>query len=268
MKQPTARPTIVDRTTFQDEIDRLRTREKAHTREQDAIAAQRRRLPMVEVDGMLPLTGPNGAVTLLDAFEGRSQLIAYFSMWHQGRPAAEQCEGCTWVCAQIGSLDYLHSRDITFAVLCQGPYAESRRYRDFMGWRMPWYSALDARAELFAGRELGRFHLICYLRDGDKVYETYWTEWRGCEALDNSYRMMDLTPYGRRETWEDSPQGWPQDASTFRSRSGPPEWAPIASGSIGRPISQWSRIAAGHSDDLGAAEQGAADGPATAHCCR
>ncbi len=90
-------PATVDRATFQAELDALRVREKAHTREGDAIAAARRRLPMVEVDANLALIGPNGPLTLLEAFEGRRQLIAYYFMWHTGRPAPEQCEGCTWV---------------------------------------------------------------------------------------------------------------------------------------------------------------------------
>ena len=127
-------PAAVDRATFQAELDRLRVREKAHTREGDVIAAARRRLPMVEVDGSLGLTGPEGPLTLLDAFEGRRQLIAYYFMWHAGQPAPDQCEGCTWVTTQVADLSYLHSRDITFAVLCQGPYDESVRYRDFMNW--------------------------------------------------------------------------------------------------------------------------------------
>ena len=137
-------PAAVDWATFQAELDRLRVREKAHTREGDAIAAARRRLPMVEVDAATRLTGPDGTVTLLEAFEGRRQLIVYYFMWHPARPAAEQCEGCTWVTAQVGELSYLHSRDITYAVFCQGPYDESARYRDFMGWDMPWYSAHDS----------------------------------------------------------------------------------------------------------------------------
>lgn len=128
-----ATPKIVDRNIFQAELDRLRAREKAHTREGDAIAAVRRRLPMVEVDAATPLIGERGPVTLLDAFEGRRMLIAYYFMWHAGRPAPEQCEGCTWVTSQLGEFSYIHSRDVTFATFCQGPYAESARYRDFMG---------------------------------------------------------------------------------------------------------------------------------------
>src|SRR6266568_5361817 len=125
-------PAVPDRATSQAELDRLRVREKAHTREGDAIAAARRRLPMVEVDPHTPLIGADGPVPLIDIFDGRSQLIAYFHMWHTGRPAAEQCEGCTFNTSHITELAYLHSRDVNYAVFGQGPYEEISRYRDFM----------------------------------------------------------------------------------------------------------------------------------------
>jgi predicted dithiol-disulfide oxidoreductase (DUF899 family) len=234
-------PSVVDRATFQSRLDALRVREKAHTREGDAIAAARRRLPMVEVEASATLVGPNGHVTLLDAFEGRRQLIAYYFMWHAGHPAPEQCEGCTWCTSQVAELAYLHSRDITFAVLCQGPYDESVRYREFMDWQMPWYSAQDSLDTLLVGRQIGLMHLVCYLRHGDRVYETYWTNYRGVEAMDYSFALMDLTVYGRQEQWEDSPPGWPI--------------RPIAHASErvrtnGRPIAQWARLEAGRSDAL------------------
>lgn len=233
-------PSVVDRVSFEAEIDSLRAREKAHIRQGDEIAAARRRLPMVEVDANVELTGSDGPVTLLDAFEGRRQLVAYYFMWHVGKPAPEQCEGCTWVTTQVQELSYLHSRDITYAVFCQGPYAESAKYRDFMGWRMPWYSALPSLDKLLVGRTAGMMHIVSYLRDADRVFETYWTTLRGVEAMDYSLALMDLTAYGRQEPWEDSPSGWPQ------------EW--IVDGSNtridGRPIPQWSRLKAGRSDDL------------------
>jgi len=235
-----AQPKIVTRAQFQQARDELLIREKAHTRESDAIAAARRRLPMVEVDANLELIGPNGPVTLLDAFEGRRQLIAYYFMWHHGHSAAEQCEGCTFYTTQVAELSYLHSRDITYAVLCQGPYDESIRYKEFMGWDMPWYSAQASLDALLVGRQVSLFHLVCYVRDGDRVFETYWTTIRGVEAMDYSYALMDLTVYGRQEPWEDSPLGWPQrwqvDGSNVRTN--------------GRPIAQWSRLEAGRSDDL------------------
>jgi len=256
-------PEVVERTTFQSELDALRVREKAHTREADAIAAARRRLPMVEVDAAIELLGPRGPLTLLDAFEGRRQLIAYYFMWNPGRPASEQCEGCTWVTPQVSELSYLHSRDITFAVLCQGrnvasagadpqvSYEESLRYREFMGWDMPWYSAQTSLGTLLVGRQAGLFHLVCYLRDGDRVFETYWTKRRGAETMDYSYALMDLTVHGRQESWESSPPGWPQACSYIRTSSGSPGWAPLSAWPGGRPIAQWSRIQAGRSDELG-----------------
>jgi predicted dithiol-disulfide oxidoreductase (DUF899 family) len=236
-----ALPPIVDRAAFQAELDALRVREKAHTREGDALAAARRRLPMVEVDGSTKLIGRDGVVTLLDAFEGRPQLIAYYFMWSEGRSAIEQCEGCTYYSSQVRELSYLHSREITYATLCQGPYPESIRYRDFMGWEMPWYSAPRESLEtLLVGRRVGMFHLVCYVRAGDRVFETYWTNGRGVEAMDNSYGLMDLTVYGRQEEWEESPDGWPQGWAVNRD-----VWR-----TDGRPTAQWARLDAGYSDDL------------------
>jgi predicted dithiol-disulfide oxidoreductase (DUF899 family) len=235
-------PEIVDRSTFQAELDALRVREKAHTKEGDAIAAARRRLPMVEVDGATTLIGGRGEVTLLEAFEGRRMLIAYYFMWHAGRSAAEQCEGCTLYTSQVRELSFIHSRDVTYATFCQGPYEESARYRDFMGWEMPWYSVPQGSLEtLLVGRQIGMMHIVCYLRNGSRVFETYWTTRRGVEAMDNSNRLLDLTVYGRQERWEDSPAGWPQ-----RAKGQHPYRID------GRPISQWSRLKAGSSDDLGA----------------
>lgn len=235
-------PKIVDRATFEAELDALRDREKAHTREGDAIAAARRRLPMVEVDAATPIIGEHGSVKLLDAFEGRRILIAYYFMWHAGHAAAEQCEGCSLYTAQVRELSFLHSRDVTYAVLCQGPYEESARYRDFMGWDVPWYSAPRTSLDtLLVGRQVGLFHLVCYLRQSDRVFETYWTTRRGVEPLGNSYGLLDRTVYGRQEAWEESPAGWPQrpqGAHPYRDN--------------GRPIVQWPRLKAGYSDDLGA----------------
>ncbi len=237
---PEARPPIVDRQTWQAKIDELRVKEKAHTRAGDALAAERRRLPMVEVDPQTPLIGPDGPVPLIDIFDDRSQLIAYFHMWHTGRPAAEQCEGCTFSTTHINELSYLHSRDVSYATFCEGPYEESSRYRDFMGWTIPWYSVpQDAADRLIANRHFGI--LATYLRDGGKVCETYWTTGRGNEPMAPSYGLLDLTVYGRQEFWEDSPEGWPQrwDSKGGQFRRD------------GRPTAQWSRIKAGRSDDLG-----------------
>ena len=231
--------------------------ERRRTHEGDAIAAARRRLPMVEVNAATPLIGEHSAVTLLDAFEGHRQLIAYYFMWSTGKPAPQQCEGCTWVTSQVRELSYVHSRGVNFAVFCQGPYEESARYRDFMGWDMPWYSAQGSLEILLAPpKRPGRMHLVCYLRQESKTFETYWTTVRGVEAMDNNYRLLDLTVYGRQETWEDSPPGWPQRGHTFRTDGGPPDWPRVSRWPGGRPTSQWSRLKAGHSDDLGNSRTG------------
>ena len=189
-------PAVVDRSIFQAGLDALRVREKAHTRESDAIAAARRRLPMVEMDSATPLISERGAVTLLDAFEGRQLLIAYYFMWHTGHPAAEQCEGCTLYTSQVRELSFLHSRDVTYATFCQGPYEESVRYRDFMGWEMPWYSAQDSLDTLLVGRRVGTMYIVCYLRQGSSVFETYWTTTRGVEAVDTTGLLRADRPGG------------------------------------------------------------------------
>jgi len=168
-------------------------------------------------------------------------LIAYYFMWHAGDPAPEQCEGCTFYTSQVRELSFIHSRDVTYATFAQGPYPESARYRDFMGWQMPWYSAPRSSLEgLLVGRRIGMMHIVCYLRQGSRVFETYWTTRRGVEAMDNSYRLLDLTVYGRQESREDSPAGWPrfpENQHAYRRD--------------GRPIVQWPRVNAGYSDDLG-----------------
>jgi len=243
-------PEVVDRDAWQERLSALLVREKAHTREGDAIAAARRELPMVEVDPMLTLIGAQGRVRLVDVFEGRRQLIAYFHMWHTGQPAENQCEGCTFFNGQVRELSYLHSRDVTYATFCEGSYEEGSRYHEFMGWESPWYSATESADALIAGRWFGM--QVCYLRDGDRVYETYWADARAAEVLAPSYGLLDMTVYGRQEAWEQSPDGWPQrwrtNGEQFRTR--------------GRPTAQWSRLEAGRSDDLGG---GAA--AATPSCC-
>jgi predicted dithiol-disulfide oxidoreductase (DUF899 family) len=232
-------PEIVDRAAWQAEMGRLLAREKAHTREGDAIAAARRRLPMVEVDAQAPLVGADGRVPLVDVFEGRRQLLVYFHMWHDGKAAADQCEGCTFFTGHALELSYLHSRDVTYATFCEGRYDESARYRDFMGWEMPWYSVRDSVDALLGDRGVGGY--ACYLRDEDRVFETYWSTNRGTEAGATSYHLLDLTVYGRQELWEDSPEGWPRLYD-------PGAGAQFRTGE--RPTSQWSRIASGRSDDL------------------
>jgi predicted dithiol-disulfide oxidoreductase (DUF899 family) len=223
----TVLPPVVDRDAWQREIDTVLVREKAHSRESDAIAAARRRLPMVEVPADATVVGPDGPVPILEVFEGRRMLIAYFHMWHDGEAWPGQCEGCTFAASQIQRPEYLHARDITLAVFAEGDYAESKPFADFLGYVTPWYSARDS-VELIAGRGFG--FLACYVRDDDgRVFETYWSTDRGTEALLWSYALMDRTVFGRQEPWEDSPAGWshvPTQEMPWRVD--------------GRPLAQWA----------------------------
>jgi predicted dithiol-disulfide oxidoreductase (DUF899 family) len=174
------------------------------------------------------VVGPDGPVGLRDVFEGRRMLIVYHFMWNPGAPHEKQCEGCTHSQAAMNSAvrAYLAERDVTYAVFSSGPWAEIAAYRDFMGWTTPWYSTADS-ADVLATRNGG--DLRCYLRVGDEVFQTYETKWRGIEAMLPTLQLLDLTPYGRQETWEDSPVGWPQDkAGSWWRRDG-------------RPVAQWTR---------------------------
>ncbi len=218
-------PPIADRVTWQRERDALLAREKAHTREGDAIAAARRRLPMTEVDGTARLDGAAGPTRVLDMFEGRPGLLVFRHMWHLGRPFQDQCHGCTATIWNFQDATYLNARGVTFAVWCEGPYDEFAPYRDFMGYQAPWYSryGLDVPGITDDGG------ISVYLRAGDRVFLTYDTDYRGVEAMMPALQLLDMTAYGRQEDWEDSPQGWPQDPvqSWFRRD--------------GRPIPQWTR---------------------------
>lgn len=221
-------PGIVSRDEWERARAELLVREKAHTRAGDELAAARRRLPMARMEPVV-VTGPDGSIPLHDVFEGRRMLIVYHFMWHPDAPHHKQCEGCTHSQAAMNPavLAYLAERDANYAVFSSGPWREIVAYRDFMGWTMPWYSTTDS-PEVLATRNGG--DLRCYLRDGDEVFQTYETKWRGIEAMMPALQLLDLTPYGRQETWEDSPVGWPQqdEAGAWWRRDG-------------RPVAQWTR---------------------------
>jgi predicted dithiol-disulfide oxidoreductase (DUF899 family) len=224
----TAVPPIVDRDTWQRERDALLVREKAHTREGDAIAAARRRLPMVEV-APVSLVGAHGPTPFAELFEGRGQLVVYKHMWHLGKPFEEQCEGCTASVWDFQDAAYLRERGVSFAVLCEGPYAEFAPFREFMGYTHPWYSTYGVTDSPVSGAAA----IACYLRRDDRIFQTYETTARGVEAIMASHRLLDLTVYGRQETWEDSPEGWPQEPTYTRWRRD------------GRPVPQWTRPGVG-----------------------
>jgi predicted dithiol-disulfide oxidoreductase (DUF899 family) len=203
----TALPPIVDGDTWRAELDQLRQREKAATRELDAIAAERRRLPMVEMPDYT-LQGTGGPIRLVDVFEGRSQLIVYNHMWSPG--AEWQCGGCTSFTSQFTRLDFLANYDARFVVVTTGSIDEALAYRTKVGNRMPWYSSSESP---FAGDvdapPGGGFAVNVFLRDGETVYRTWHTNGRGTEQLAHTFALVDVLPWGRQEEWQDSSDGWP-----------------------------------------------------------
>lgn len=219
-------PRSVDRNEWQRLRQDLLDREKAHMRAGDALAAERRRLPMTPMEPV-ELVGAKGKVSLHEAFEGRKMLLAYLFMWKRGAPHHRRCDGCTHVVSQVSPAvrAYLAERDVTYAVFSQGPYEELAAYREFMGWTMQWYSTEQA-GDALKTRNGG--DLRSFLNHDGKVFLTYETSGRGSECGLITLRLLDLTPYGRQETWEDSPAGYPQvEAGSW--------W-----GCDGRPVAQWT----------------------------
>lgn len=201
-------PPIVDAETWQQELATLRVREKAATRELDAIAAQRRRLPMVELPDYT-LVGKDGPVRLVEVFDGRTQLITYHHMW---TPDAEwQCPGCTGFTSQFTRFGFLDAYDARFVIITQGKIDEALAYKEKVGNKMEWYSTADSPfgADVDAPPN-GGFGVNVFLRNDDTVYRTWHTNGRGTEQLGHNFALVDLLPYGRREEWQDSPAGWPK----------------------------------------------------------
>jgi predicted dithiol-disulfide oxidoreductase (DUF899 family) len=199
-------PQVVSTTEWQAARDSLLAKEKEATRARDALAAERRRLPMVRFDKDYVLEGPDGKASLLDLFDGRRQLIVYHFMW-LGRH--EHCSGCSLFADNVGHLAHLHARDTSFVLVSPGPLAEIEPFKRRMGWTIPWFSSLCSDFNADCGITTG-FGLSVFLRDGEDVYRTYFTSGRGVEALGSNWTFLDLTPLGRQEEWEDSPAGRPQ----------------------------------------------------------
>lgn len=212
-----ALPPVVDAETWQRELDALRVREKAATRELDAIAAQRRRLPMVRMPDYT-LEGEHGPVRLADIFEGRRQLIVYNHMWFEGKEW--QCPGCTGFTSQFTRLDFLDHYDARFVIVTQGPIGEALAYKRRVGNKMEWYSTANSSfgADVGAPPAAG-FAVNMFLRDGDTVYRTWHTDGRGVEQLAHTFGLIDVLPYGRQEVWQDSPDGWPQSPTYTRGHT-------------------------------------------------
>ena len=240
------KPPVVDLATWQVAREELLVREKAHTREGDAIAAARRRLPMVEIDGTVEVAGIGGPVPFVDLFQGRDELAVYQHMWHDGAPHQGQCEGCTISAWHMKDAVYLNARGVSFAILTSGPWAEVAPYVEFMGYTQPWYSVRGVEPPI--GGEMGNF--ACFLRDSDRVFLTYSTTGRGVEPVNGSFALLDMTPYGRGEAWEDDPKGWPEGRPPcwyWRSdANGVATWGPAS-----RPVPQWGRPGATPVETLG-----------------
>lgn len=232
-----ARPPVVDEDAWQAARDELLVQEKAHTRAGDALAAARRQLPMTEIDGTVRVVGADGPVPFIDLFEDRDELVVYQHMWHDGEPVSGQCPGCTvnaWHLQQ--SAPYLRARGVSFAMLTEGPWDEVEPFLGFMGYTEPWYSVRDLPGPL--GTDMG--HIACFLRDGDHVYLTYRTTGRGNESAAGVFGLLDMTPYGRGEAWQDMPDGWPEGQGSCwywaTDADGAATWGPTS-----RPTPQWTR---------------------------
>ena len=211
---------------------------------------------LVEVDGAVEVTGADGPVPFVDLFQGRDELVVYQHMWYDGAPHQGQCEGCTFNVWHMKDAVYLNARGVSYAVLTLGAWDEVASFVEFMGYRQPWYSVRGVDA--FDGKS---GHHMCFLREGDRVYLTYSTTSRGNEPADTTLGLLDMTPYGRREAWEDNPDGWPEapDAGSPTGGHGEPicwYWRTDADGvatwgPTSRPTPQWTRPDAHHANTLG-----------------
>jgi len=208
-------PQVVSRDEWQAAREELLIKEKEATRARDALAAERRRLPMVRIEKDYVFEGPEGKASLLDLFDGRCQLIIYHFMFApgvHGWPSAG-CDGCSLFVDNIGHLAHLHARDTSLVLVSRAPLANIELYKERMGWTVPWFSShgSDFNVDFGVTTDEGEtFGLSVFLRDGDSVFRTYFTSGRGVEALGSNWTFLDLTPLGRQEDWEHSPEGWPQ----------------------------------------------------------
>jgi predicted dithiol-disulfide oxidoreductase (DUF899 family) len=207
----TQMPPIVTRSEWEQARAELLVREKELTRMKDAVSAARRRLPMDEITASYTFDTENGPASLIDLFDCRSQLIVQHFMF--GTDWDEGCTGCSMMADHIGPLSHLHAKDTSFVVVSRAPLPKLLAFRDRMGWTLPWVSSAstafneDFRATV-DGEE--RHAISVFLRDGDRVFHTWSTYKRGEEPFMLVWDLLDLTPYGRQETWEETPRGRPQ----------------------------------------------------------
>jgi predicted dithiol-disulfide oxidoreductase (DUF899 family) len=219
MSSATEYPKVVSQAEWQAAHDALMAKEKELTQARDALAAERRRQPMVRVDEEYTFEGVKGPVRLLDLFDGRPQLLLYHFMFApgvHGWPDAG-CPGCSMYLDNIGQFTrtHLNARDASFAVVSRGPLDKLQAYRQRMEWPVTWVSSAGNTFNTDFGLTTpeGEQHgLSVFLRKGDEIFRTYFTTARGLEPVGTIWTFLDVLPWGRQEQWEDSPQGWPQSA--------------------------------------------------------
>ena len=212
-------PDIATPDEWHAEIDKLRIKEKELTRAHDTVNALRRRLPMVKIDKQYEFEGEEGSVSLFDLFGGRSQLIVYHFMFDPDWEAG--CPGCSWVTDAMSHPAHLHARDTSLVLISRAPLQKLLAFRELMGWYLPWYSSFksDFNFDFDATDDDGEHHVTSvFLRDGVDIYRTYFTDRRGVEYLGSHWTYLDLTVFGRQESWEDSPERWPKRDSSWTRR--------------------------------------------------
>jgi predicted dithiol-disulfide oxidoreductase (DUF899 family) len=200
-----AKPEIVAAEDWQQARDELIVAEKEATRTLDALAARRRRLPMVKA-GEYEFATPAGPRTLVELFEGRDQLVVYQFM---DVGPDQFCPGCTAFTNNVADLDTLADEGVSWATVSDMPLAQIEGYKAQRGWTLPFVSSHGTSFAKDCGAD-GGFMLSVFLRDGTDVYRTYNTTSRGVDRLMFLHNILDLAPYGRQQDWEDSPAGWPQ----------------------------------------------------------
>ena len=203
-------PPIVSAQEWDNAWQELLVKEKALTRARDQLAAERRRMPWLAVDKAYEFEGPKGRASLLDLFEGRRQLIVYRAFFEPGVEGWPErgCRGCSMVADHVGHLAHLNARDTTLVFASRASQADIARLKTQMGWDMPWYTMTDGFDADFGVDEWHGTN--AFVRDGDRVFRTYFVNNRGDEALGNTWSYLDMTALGRQEEWEDSPEGYPQ----------------------------------------------------------
>jgi predicted dithiol-disulfide oxidoreductase (DUF899 family) len=211
-------PQVVSQAKWQAAHEELLAKEKEATRARDALAAERRRLPMVELDKEYVFEGPSGQASLLDLFEGRRQLILYRAFYEPGVTTTAEgtsyperaCVGCSMVADQVAHPAHLNARDTTLAFVSRAPQSEIRGLKERMGWEhIPWYTITDDFDKDF---DVDQWHATnaFYRDDEGRIYRTYMIDGRGDEAMGGTWAYLDITALGRQEQWEDSPKGYPQ----------------------------------------------------------